>query len=170
MPNLTRYAQLSGSTVLVVIESETDPDGTNGEWIACGNAGPGWVNSGGVFSPPAAGPMYTKITKRGFQNRFPKTSDGISTKFSLLSMFMTDDGYATSLGVSGAPLYALRALIITGLNAINASPFVDFEVNDASNFTGLLFQPSIPTAFRLTGPERLAILNPDIAETEAFKE
>lgn len=169
MSELTRYAQMANNTVLVVIECAEDPDGTNGEWVACGDAGPGWHFDGINFTRPAPTPAYTKITKRGFQNRFPKTADGVSTKFSLLSMFMTDDGYASSLGVTGAPLYALRALIITGLNTINASQFVDFAVSDASNFTGLLLQAGIPAVFRLTAAERLAILNPVISEAEAFQ-
>lgn len=53
---MERYAQLSGNTVVLVIESETDPDGVNGEWVACGNAGPGWTYDGATFSPPAPAP------------------------------------------------------------------------------------------------------------------
>lgn len=51
---MTRYAQIQNGIVDQVINSETDPDGINGEWIACGDAGPGWTYSGGVFSAPAA--------------------------------------------------------------------------------------------------------------------
>lgn len=50
----TRYAQLSGNTVVQVIESEFDPDGINGEWIACGDAGPGWTYDGEAFHAPMA--------------------------------------------------------------------------------------------------------------------
>jgi len=49
---MERYAQLSGGVVHQVIESETDPDGVNGEWVACGNAGPGWTFDGTNFAPP----------------------------------------------------------------------------------------------------------------------
>lgn len=49
---MERYAQLSGGFVHQVIESATDPDGTNGEWLACGNAGPGWTFDGNAFAPP----------------------------------------------------------------------------------------------------------------------
>lgn len=49
---MDRYAQLSDGVIHLVIESETDPDGINGEWIACGNAGPGWTYNGSTFSPP----------------------------------------------------------------------------------------------------------------------
>lgn len=51
---MNRYAQLSNSTVINVIESETDPDGINGEWVACGNAGPGWTYDGEAFHAPVA--------------------------------------------------------------------------------------------------------------------
>lgn len=40
---MERYAQLSNNVVMLVIESGSDPDGINGEWVACGTVGPGWV-------------------------------------------------------------------------------------------------------------------------------
>ena len=49
---MERYAQLENGIVAWVIESETDPNGVNGEWIACGNAGPGWTFDGATFAPP----------------------------------------------------------------------------------------------------------------------
>jgi len=53
---MDRYAQLVDNVVHLVIESETDPDGINGEWVACGNAGPGWTYDGTTFSEPPAPP------------------------------------------------------------------------------------------------------------------
>lgn len=50
--NMERYAQLVNNIVNYVIESENDPDGINGEWIACGNAGPGWIYNGSTFEAP----------------------------------------------------------------------------------------------------------------------
>lgn len=49
---MERYAQLVDGTIHLVIDSETDPDGINGEWIACGDAGPGWTYDGTTFAPP----------------------------------------------------------------------------------------------------------------------
>ena len=49
---MTRYAQLSDNSVVNIIESATDPDGINGEWVPCGNAGPGWTYDGTTFAPP----------------------------------------------------------------------------------------------------------------------
>ena len=94
---------------------------------------------------------------------------GVSTKFSLITLFLIDDGYASSLGVLGATLYGLRALIITGKNAIDNSPFIDFAVNDAAGFTYLMMQASIPAPFRLTALERSAIMDVAITEAEAYK-
>ena len=67
---MERYAQLSGNTVVNVIESETDPDGINGSWIACGNAGPGWTYDGSMFNPPAPEPEIRHITVGSFFDRF----------------------------------------------------------------------------------------------------
>lgn len=55
-----RYSQLSQAdqqgvrTVLQVIESENDPDGTNGEWLLAKDSGPGWTttDNGETYSRP----------------------------------------------------------------------------------------------------------------------
>lgn len=68
----TRYAQLSSGVVHQVIESETDPDGINGQWVACGNAGPGWTYDGTAFAPPAPEPSQPirTLTKLQYMLRF----------------------------------------------------------------------------------------------------
>lgn len=68
---MERYAQIKDGIVQLVIESEVDPDGTNGEWVACGNAGPGWLYDGVVFSaPPVPTPVATPWTKKEFLLKF----------------------------------------------------------------------------------------------------
>lgn len=68
---MNRYAQLSGGVVHSVINSETDPDGINGEWIACGNAGPGWTYDGTTFTAPAlVAPTPMPWTKKEFLLKF----------------------------------------------------------------------------------------------------
>ncbi len=54
---MDRYAQLINGVIHQIIESETDPDGINGEWIACGNAGPGWTYNGTTFEAPTLPPI-----------------------------------------------------------------------------------------------------------------
>lgn len=57
---MIRYAQIMNGEVATVIESATDPDGINGNWIACGDAGPGWLYADGVFTPPVAPQALTQ--------------------------------------------------------------------------------------------------------------
>jgi hypothetical protein len=69
---MERYAQIKDGIVQLVIESEVDPDGTNGEWVACGDAGPGWLYDGSMFTAPpdpAPTPVRT-LTKLQYMNRF----------------------------------------------------------------------------------------------------
>ncbi len=119
--------------------------------------------------PPPPPPAYNKLTKRSFQKRFPITADGISTKFDLMTQFLISDSYAASIGVTGAPMHALRSLIIAGKNRLDASPHVDYAVSDAADFTLLMASPSIPALFRLTTQERADILNAPITQAEAYK-
>ena len=72
-----RYGKLVGNTIDVVIDCETDPDGTNGQWVACGNAGPGWTtpDDGLTFAPPVppaapADPCAWLIDLGPFYDRF----------------------------------------------------------------------------------------------------
>jgi len=68
---MERYAQIEGGIVANVIESETDPDGINGQWVACGNAGPGWLYANGEFTPPPPpAPEPRHITVGAFFDRF----------------------------------------------------------------------------------------------------
>jgi hypothetical protein len=117
---------------------------------------------------PEPAPTYTKLTRRAFQERFPLTSNGVSRKYDRMDLFLRDDGYAASLGVTGSGMYELRELIVTGINRLNASTHVDFSMPDAANFLYLLTLPSIPAAFRLTAAERQTMLETPISESERF--
>jgi hypothetical protein len=122
-------------------------------------------------APPAPPATPQHATKRAFQNRFPKMANGISTKYDAMCMFLTDDGYAASLGVTGSALYDLRMLITTGTQRMNASPFVDMAPTaEAAALTGLLMQGSIPAPFRLSASERTAMLDTPLADTERYAE
>ena len=67
---MTRYAQLSGGVVHLVIDSPFDPDGINGQWIDCGNAGPGWTYDGSTFAAPAPVVLPKIISKVQYLKRF----------------------------------------------------------------------------------------------------
>lgn len=178
---LDRYAQFEAGdvggvrTVHQIIESEFDPDGTNGAWVLCGDqCGPRWTSADGglTFAAPVlSAPVVVRhATKRAFQNRFPTLANGISTKWDAMCLFLSDDGYAASLGVSGADLYGLRMLITTGVQRLNASPFVDMDpAAEAAGLTALLMNAAIPADFRLTAGERETMLDTPLADGERFK-
>lgn len=123
----------------------------------------------GEFEPVAV-QAVAHATKRAFQNRFPKAANGISTKWDAMCLFLADDGYAGSLGVTGATLYELRMLITTGVQRLSASPFVDMApTGEAAAMTGLLTNPAIPAAFRLTAAERTAMMETPLADEERYR-
>ena len=81
---MDRYAQLVDNVVHLVIESETDPDGINGEWVACGDAGPGWTYNGTTFAPPPppepkVDPCEWLIDIGPFYDRFGATKMAVLT-------------------------------------------------------------------------------------------
>lgn len=110
-------------------------------------------------------PVY-QLTKRAFQNRFPLLADGVSRTYDAMSMFLTNEAFATSLVADTTARQGLQLMIQTGLNRMNASAHVDLLFPDAANFTLLLMQASIPSLFRLTSAERDVILSKVIADSE----
>ena len=84
-----------------------------------------WVNV-----PPAPAPDTWVITRNAFQNRFPMTANGVSTKYDLMTLFLTDTGYAESLGVTGSDLYSLRSIIITGNNRLGVVANVNLQAQE----------------------------------------
>jgi len=179
-----KYALIKDGNVVNVIEAEADFATTLEGYdavVESGDAGIGWGWDGEVFTPPDTQepppppPSSTsRLRKISFFDRFPKAENGVSTKYDLLSFFMSSDEYADSLGVTGEQRIALRLLITTGLNRINASMFVDLTPNqdgsptDAAKFVGLLMQPMIPQAFRLGPADAQAILNPELLPGEEW--
>lgn len=136
-------------------------------------AGDRWVDAPyaePVPPPPMPkDPALLRLTKRSFQNRFPLLANGKSTKYDLMTQFLNDDTVADSMGVSVEVRTALRLLILTGLNRITASPYVNLAVSDAADFTTLLLSPMVPEAFRLSAEERAAILNEDSRPDEIYQ-
>lgn len=162
------YAQISNGVVVCVsdVHSAIDaPDMVALESFDTSLLGQSYAD--GVFTPVPPAPA-TRITKRAFQNRFPKTADGISTKYDAVSLFLIDDGYAASLGVTGATMYSLRMRIVAGKNRLEASQFVDLGATEAAEFTALLMQGAIPADLRLTAEQRTTMLTTPIADGERY--
>lgn len=156
---MERYAQLSGATgdtsrtVINVIESEADPDGINGEWVACGNAGLGWDYVDGVFSAPVEPvlvPMPRHITPIAFERRFSPE------ELVRIEMAQLDD--------PTAPMAArqLSAALRVNQRKLLKSPYHDLD--DPEVRTGLLM---LEAAGLLDAPGRaLVILDTPIADGE----
>jgi hypothetical protein len=164
-------AQLANGVVTSITQTNGIPlDASHVEIASFDTSLLGCTYADGVFIPPPPPAPVRRATKRAFQNRFPKTSNGISTKWDAMCLFLSDDGYAASLGVTGAALYGLRLLITTGQQRMNASPFVDMEQGgEAAALTALLAQPSIPVDFRLSNAERELMLSAPLLDSEIYK-
>jgi hypothetical protein len=106
------------------------------------------------------------ITRNAFQNRFPITSNGVSTKYDLTTLFLNDAGYAASLGVTGDALYSQRSLIITGNNRLNVVSDVDLQNQAAIDYVNMMTNAVFPEVFRLTTAEATTILTTPAAPNE----
>lgn len=131
----------------------------------------GWSYVDGQFvAPPTPEPVPPEptwvITRNALQNRFPITANGVSTKYDLATLFLNDAGYAAELGVTGAQLYDLRSLIITGNNRLGVVSSVDLKDQATIDYITLMTNPAFPDVFRLTQAEAAAILNTPAAPNE----
>jgi len=130
--------------------------------------GIGWSYNGVAFIAPPAPPAPDTwiITRNAFQNRFPITANGVSTKYDLMTLFLTDTGYAASLGVTGDALYSQRSLIITGNNRLNVVSDVDLQNQAAIDYVNMMTNAEFPEVFRLTTAEATTILTTPAAPNE----
>jgi hypothetical protein len=112
-----------------------------------------------VVVPPAPAPDTWVVTRNAFQNRFPMTANGVSTKYDLMTLFLTDTGYAESLGVTGSDLYSLRSIIITGNNRLGVVANVDLQAQETIGYVNMTTNAAFPEVFRLTAAEASAILD-----------
>jgi hypothetical protein len=132
--------------------------------------GIGWSYNGSIFTAPVVPPAPVVntwiITRNAFQNRFPITANGVSTKYDLMTLFLTDTGYAASLGVTGDALYSQRSLIITGNNRLNVVSDVDLQNQSAIDYVNMMTNAEFPEVFRLTTAEATTILTTPAAPNE----
>ena len=119
-----------------------------------------------VVVPPAPAPDTWVITRNAFQNRFPMTSNGVSTKYDLMTLFLTDTGYAASLGVTGADLYSLRSVIITGNNRLGVVSSVNLQAQETIDYVNMTKNVAFPEVFRLTAAESNTLLTTPAAANE----
>jgi hypothetical protein len=119
-----------------------------------------------VVVPPAPAPDTWVITRNAFQNRFPMTANGVSTKYDLMTLFFTDTGYAESLGVTGADLYSLRSIIITGNNRLGVVSSVNLKAQETIDYVNMTKTAAFPEVFRLTTAEANTLLTTPAAPNE----
>lgn len=119
-----------------------------------------------VTVPPAPAPDTWVITRNAFQNRFPMTANGVSTKYDLMTLFLTDTGYATSLGVTGSDLYSLRSIIITGNNRLGVVTNVNLQAQETIDYVNMTTNVAFPEVFRLTTAEANTLLTTPAASNE----
>ena len=114
---------------------------------------------------PAPAPTWI-ITRNAFQNRFPMTANGVSTKYDLMTLFLTDTGYAESLGVTGSDLYSLRSIIITGNNRLGVVANVNLQAQETIDYVNMTTNVAFPEVFRLTTAEANTLLTTPEASNE----
>jgi hypothetical protein len=119
-----------------------------------------------VVVPPAPAPDTWVITRNAFQNRFPMTANGVSTKYDLMTLFLTDTGYAESLGVTGSDLYSLRSIIITGNNRLGVVANVNLQAQETIDYVNMTTNAAFPEVFRLTTAEASTLLTTPAAANE----
>ncbi len=133
---MARYAQLKNGIVDNVIEADSDPDGINGEWVACGNAGPGYTFDGTSFHAPVppADPRLWWVDQGPFVDRFD-TLGFAGLKGMVLALGRTNDVvYAAFADMSirkYIDLLGRRAELLATLNAIAAQVATAYPVAPA---------------------------------------
>jgi hypothetical protein len=172
------FALINNNLVENVAEADQAwADSVASDWQAVVNItsmnpepGIGWSYSNGVFTapvvPPTPIPDTWVITRNAFQNRFPMTANGVSTKYDLMTLFLTDTAYAESLGVTGSAIYDLRSIIITGNNRLGVVTNVNLQAQETINYVNMTTNVLFPDAFRLTQAEADTILNTPAAPNE----
>ena len=143
-----------GTTVLNTITADSDA------WVAAHY--PNWRHA----APAPEVQPDAKLRKLAFARRFPPSGVGVASKFDLLTLFLRDDGYASSLMPDPIARLTLRANIVAGMNLLDAATHVTLTLPYAAEFTGMLLDEGIPAPFRLTAPERDSILSLTIADDE----
>lgn len=173
-----QYALINNNLVENVAEADQAwADSVASDWQAVVNVtsmnprpGIGWSYTNGIFTAPVIPPIPVPdtwvITRNAFQNRFPMTANGVSTKYDLMTLFLTDTAYAESLGVTGSAIFDLRSIIITGNNRLGVVTNVNLQAQETINYVNMTTNVLFPNVFRLTQAEADTILNTPAASNE----
>ncbi len=113
-------------------------------------------------------PISNFITKRAFQNRFPVAANSVSNLYDIMYLYLSKEEYAISITTDASTRLSIQMILTTGMNRLNASDFVNLDLNEAADFTQILMQPVIPIEFRLTVNQRDQILSKTIRDDERY--
>jgi len=126
--------------------------------------GIGWRYEDSTFIQPED-PDKWILSVNNLHKRFPITSNGISTKYDLATLFLTDIDYANSLVVNGADLYSIKLLLLSAAKLISGYENINLKSNILSDYLNIFSNASLPEAFRLTQLEVDYIKNTPAKQT-----
>ena len=136
---MTRYALIVGGVVANIVEQDSLP-AIAGQWVACGNAGPGWVYSGGAFSAPEQAPAPRFVARYSFLSRFTDAeavaidlaSMGATVEAATMRRYLAKVSAASKIDLDLADTRAgVQALETAGLIAVGrAAQILDAPVLD----------------------------------------
>lgn len=137
-----------------------------------------WTGSSWVHAPDVhVVPMHSQnelpkmnnfITKRAFQNRFPMASNSVSNMYDVMYLYLSKEDYAASITADATARLNVQMILTTCMNRLNASDFVNLDMSEAADFTGILTQSFIPVEFRLSANQRNHILDKSIRDDERY--
>ena len=128
---LYRFAQLGpNGTVMICIESTTDPDGINGAWVACPDTvGPDWTtpDSGATWLPPeppvVAPPVWEWFIDLGpFYDRFGAAKMAVLTSTDAgVKAILADLSIRKWVDLKRADVAAALAYIVSVVPAVTST-------------------------------------------------
>lgn len=140
-----RWALIQGGKVANVIEQDTMPV-LSGQWVACGNAGPGWNYDGTAFSDPNA-------------IRVPTWADAdLDPRYGWLDVGPFMDRFGTkALALTSSTDPQIQGVIAL----VMPRKYIDLKRPDLSQMLDLLISKGA------IGPaDKLAVLNPVTTDAE----
>lgn len=129
---MTRWALIQGGVIANVVEQDGQPQ-ADGQWIACGDAGPGWAWDGVGFSaPPSAPPEPRRISVGAFFDRLGPAKWAILADASpLVQAVVKDASVRTYIDLDNPDLPAGLAIVAAGhtidVAAITGAPVMESE-------------------------------------------
>lgn len=143
-----RYALIQSGIVANVVEQESLPT-IPGQWVACGNAGPGWTWNGVTFTDPNA-PVAPVI---------PAWSDpALDARYHHIDVGPFFDRFgAKALAVTGSTDAQVQGLVTLLL----PRKFVDLKRADLPGMLDLLIAKGL-----INAGDKTAVLNPQTTDYE----